>query len=142
MLFRSCNDVAETKLIAFAKWQVRPSSSPSLSSTDQLRSQVPTLTANVVALTAGSKAPLKVHKPAGLLTIVTVGPSGGAGQLFGFVIGVRSSLPPRGCSRSLTRLCAGMALVADQEQQDVPAAIRRRVQDHQGVSGERAASGV
>lgn len=52
-----------------------------------IANHVPVVTANIVALIKNNSASLKSYKPAGPLMIVTVGPSGGAGQLFGVVVG-------------------------------------------------------
>lgn len=62
------NDVPETKLSVNAQ------------------GQVPTIVKNVVELLKGKPA-TKQHKPAAAISLVTVGPNGGAGQVFGFVVG-------------------------------------------------------
>ncbi|KAI5479230.1 hypothetical protein MNV49_003924 [Pseudohyphozyma bogoriensis] len=62
------NDVPEDKLAVLATWQA------------------PIIAANVVSLIAG-KAPAKKYTAAGAIAMITVGPNGGAGQAYGFVMG-------------------------------------------------------
>ena len=65
------NDVAETKLSVHAQ------------------AQIPTIVKNIVSLIGnGPDATLKLHTPASPLLLVTYGPNGGAGELFGWFISV------------------------------------------------------